>query len=168
MCSRIVTRRSTPDCSAEIERLRAALERADAVVIGAGSGLSASAGFAYSGARFERYFSDFDAEYGFSRHVHRRLLSRIRSLEEYWAYWSRYIFVNRYHGRAAAGLRGSAGAGAGTRTISCSPPTWTTASRRRASIRSACFTRRGITACSSAARRAVRRHGTMKRSSAKW
>ena len=90
-----MTRRSTPDCSAEIERLRAALERADAVVIGAGSGLSASAGFAYSGARFERYFSDFGAKYGFSD-MYTGGFFPYPSQEEYWAYWSRYILVNRY------------------------------------------------------------------------
>ena len=90
-----MTRRSTPDCSAEIERLRAALERADAVVIGAGAGLSASAGFAYSGARFERYFSDFGAKYGFSD-MYTGGFFPYPSQEEYWAYWSRYILVNRY------------------------------------------------------------------------
>ncbi len=90
-----MTRRSTPDCSAEIERLRAALERADAVVIGAGSGLSTSAGFTYSGARFERYFSDFGAKYGFSD-MYTGGFFPYPSQEEYWAYWSRYILVNRY------------------------------------------------------------------------
>ena len=90
-----MTKRSTPDCSAEIERLCAALERADAVVIGAGAGLSASAGFAYSGARFERYFSDFGAKYGFSDMYTGGFFPYL-SQEEYWAYWSRYILVNRY------------------------------------------------------------------------
>ena len=90
-----MTKRSTPDCSAEIERLRTALERADAVVIGAGAGLSASAGFAYSGARFERYFSDFGAKYGFSD-MYTGGFFPYPSQEEYWAYWSRYILVNRY------------------------------------------------------------------------
>ena len=58
--------RSTGSCSASIERLRAGLERCDAVVIGAGAGLSASAGYAYSGERFEKYFADFIAKYGFT------------------------------------------------------------------------------------------------------
>ena len=90
-----MTKRSTPDCSAEIERLCAALERADAVVIGAGAGLSTSAGFTYSGARFERYFSDFGAKYGFSDMYTGGFFPYL-SQEEYWAYWSRYILVNRY------------------------------------------------------------------------
>lgn len=52
------------DYSAQIERLRAALDAAEAVVIGAGVGLLTSAGFTYSGERFERYFSDFAEKYG--------------------------------------------------------------------------------------------------------
>lgn len=52
------------DYSAQIERLRAALDAAEAVVIGAGAGLSTSAVFTYSGERFERYFSDFAEKYG--------------------------------------------------------------------------------------------------------
>ena len=65
MCSRTGTMRSTGNCSAEIERLGAALEQADTVLIGAGAGLSASAGFTYDGERFQRYFSDFEEKYGF-------------------------------------------------------------------------------------------------------
>ena len=52
------------DYSAQIERLRAALDAAEAVVIGAGKGLSRCPGFTYSGERFERYFSDFAEKYG--------------------------------------------------------------------------------------------------------
>ena len=55
-----------PDCSAQTERLRDALRGCDAVVIGAGAGLSASAGFVYDGERFEKNFSDFARRYGFS------------------------------------------------------------------------------------------------------
>ena len=66
MCSKTSTGKSTPDFSAQIEKLKKALKNADAVLIGAGAGLSTSAGFTYSGARFETYFSDFAAKYGFS------------------------------------------------------------------------------------------------------
>ena len=52
--------------SSSLERLRAALDACDAVVIGAGAGLSASAGYTYSGERFEKYFADFIAKYGFT------------------------------------------------------------------------------------------------------
>ena len=59
MCSRIGTEKSTEAYWQKIERLRMELLQADAVVIGAGSGLSAAAGFTYSGERFEKYFGDF-------------------------------------------------------------------------------------------------------------
>ena len=64
MFSKIWTKTSTPDFLAQMERLKTAIAEADAVVIGAGAGLSTAAGFTYSGERFERYFSDFAAKYG--------------------------------------------------------------------------------------------------------
>lgn len=57
--------RSTGDYSAEIDRLKRKIETADAIVIGAGAGLSTAAGSTYSGERFEKYFSDFEEKYGF-------------------------------------------------------------------------------------------------------
>ena len=95
MFSRIWTKQSTGSSSAKIERLKTALESADAVVIGAGSGLSTSAGFTYSGERFEQYFSDFYAKYGFSD-MYSGGFYPYETPEEYWAYWSRYVFINRY------------------------------------------------------------------------
>ena len=83
------------DCSAQIGRLRKALDNADAVVIGAGSGLSAAAGFSYSGERFERHFSDFAAKYGF-HDMYSGGFYPFPTKEEFWAYWSRYILINRY------------------------------------------------------------------------
>ena len=83
------------DYSAQIEWLRAALDAADAVVIGAGAGLSTSAGFTYSGERFERYFSDFAEKYGIGD-MYSGGFYPFPTREEYWAYWSRYIFINRY------------------------------------------------------------------------
>ena len=76
-------------------RLQRALDDADAVVIGAGAGLSAAAGFTYSGGRFERYFSDFAEKYGF-QDMYTGGFSPFSSQEEFWAYWSRYIYINRY------------------------------------------------------------------------
>ena len=64
MFLKTLTEKYTPDCSAQIKQLKEALGNADAVVIGAGSGLSSAAGFAYSGERFDRYFSDFAKKYG--------------------------------------------------------------------------------------------------------
>ena len=82
-------------CSAQIERLWTALRGADAVVIGAGSGLSTAAGFSYAGERFEQYFSDFAERYGF-RDMYSGGFYPFPTREEFWAYWSRYILINRY------------------------------------------------------------------------
>ena len=78
-----------------IDRLYRALQEADAVMIGAGAGLSASAGFLYDGERFQRYFQDFAHQYGF-HDMYTGGFYPYDSAEEYWAYWSRYIWVNRY------------------------------------------------------------------------
>ena len=72
-----------------------ALSETESIVIGAGSGLSTSAGFTYSGERFERYFSDFRDKYGFSD-MYSGGFYPFPTEEEEWAYWSRYIFINRY------------------------------------------------------------------------
>ena len=95
MFSKNRTKESTESCSEQIERLQAALETSDAIVIGAGAGLSASAGLTYSGERFERYFSDFYRKYGISD-MYSGGFYPFETLEEYWAWWSRHIFYNRY------------------------------------------------------------------------
>lgn len=77
------------------ERLKELLWQADAVLVGAGAGLSTSAGFTYSGERFRMYFSDFEKKYGF-HDMYSGGFYPYDSLEEYWAYWSRYIYINRY------------------------------------------------------------------------
>lgn len=86
---------STENCWKQINRLKSEIKSADAVAIGAGSGLSASAGFTYTGQRFEDNFSDFIRKYGF-RDMYSGGFYPFESLEEYWAYWSRYVFINRY------------------------------------------------------------------------
>ncbi len=85
----------TKDYSAETDRLRKAIDEADAIVIGAGAGLSTSAGFTYSGERFDKYFSDFKNKYGF-RDMYSGGFYPFEAPEEMWAYWSRYIYINRY------------------------------------------------------------------------
>ena len=90
-----MTKRSTAGYSTQIEQLQQALDCADAVVIGAGAGLSASAGFVYNGERFEQYFSDFRAKYGFED-MYTGGFYPYSTAEEHWAYWSRYIWINRY------------------------------------------------------------------------
>ena len=85
----------TKDCSADIAKLKEALDRADAVLIGAGAGLSTSAGYTYSGKRFHENFHDFEAKYGF-HDMYSGGFCNFDSDEEKWAFWSRNIFLNRY------------------------------------------------------------------------
>ncbi|MGN0292923.1 MAG: SIR2 family NAD-dependent protein deacylase [Lachnospiraceae bacterium] len=89
------TKESTGNCSKLIERLKQELEAADAVLIGAGAGLSVSAGLTYSGERFEQYFSDFRLRYGITD-MYSGGFYPFDTLEEYWAWWSRHIYCNRY------------------------------------------------------------------------
>lgn len=79
----------------EIKRLQLEIRTADAIVIGAGAGLSTAAGFTYSGERFEKYFSDFEAKYGF-HDMYSGGFYPFETPEEMWAYWSRNIWCNRY------------------------------------------------------------------------
>ncbi len=87
--------RYTRNYSDEIDRLKKEIETADAIVIGAGAGLSTAAGFTYSGERFERFFSDFEAKYGF-HDMYSGGFFPFETPEEMWAYWSRFIYCNRY------------------------------------------------------------------------
>ncbi len=84
--------RSYEDKLSDIKELTA---NADAIVIGAGAGLSTSAGFTYSGERFDKYFSDFKERYKFTD-MYSGGFYPYETLEEYWAFWSRYIYINRY------------------------------------------------------------------------
>lgn len=79
----------------QIQKLKTALDEADAVVIGAGAGLSTSAGFTYDGERFQKHFADFEAKYGF-HDMYSGGFYPYATPEEHWAYWSRYIRINRY------------------------------------------------------------------------
>lgn len=83
------------DYSEQILKLKTAVENCDTVLIGAGAGLSTSAGFAYSGKRFRDNFADFEYKYGF-HDMYSGGFYPYGSLEEYWAFWSRYVFLNRY------------------------------------------------------------------------
>ncbi len=95
MFSKIPITKSTARYSDNVNRLREALDAADSVVVGAGAGLSTSAGFTYSGDRFRRYFADFEKKYGF-HDMYSGGFYPYSSPKEFWAYWSRYIFINRY------------------------------------------------------------------------
>lgn len=81
--------------SDKITQVAEKINSADAVIIGAGAGLSTSAGFTYSGERFDKYFTDFKEKYGFTDMYYGGFYP-YKTLEEYWAYWSRYIYINRY------------------------------------------------------------------------
>lgn len=95
MFSKTAITKSTDACYDKISRLKQELNTAAAVVIGAGAGLSTSAGFTYTGERFQKYFGDFIAKYG-CRDMYSGGFYPFGSLEEHWAYWSRYIYINRY------------------------------------------------------------------------
>lgn len=95
MFGRMSITKYTGNYSDEIKRLKKAIEEADAVVIGAGAGLSTSAGFVYNGERFEKHFSDFGKKYGF-KDMYSGGFYPYETPEEMWAYWSKFIFVNRY------------------------------------------------------------------------
>ena len=95
MFSQRKTMKFTADYFDNIRRRKQKIVTADAIVIGAGAGLSTAAGFTYSGERFEKYFSDFIQKYGFSD-MYSGGFFPFESPEEHWAYWSRYIYINRY------------------------------------------------------------------------
>ena len=95
MFSRMKITTSTGTYSDNIQKLKKALDECDAVVIGAGAGLSTSAGFVYDGERFEKFFSEFGKKYGF-KDMYSGGFYPYKTPEEMWAYWSKFIFVNRY------------------------------------------------------------------------
>lgn len=95
MFSRIMTAKYTENYSEQIDKLKKVINECDAVVIGAGAGLSTAAGFTYTGERFDKYFSDFKEKYGFND-MYSGGFYPYRTKEEFWAYWSRYIYINRY------------------------------------------------------------------------
>lgn len=94
MSSKTATTKSTEICWNK-EMVKRSMESADAIVIGAGAGLSASAGFTYSGKRMKDNFPDFIEKYGF-KDMYSAGFYPYRTPEEYWAYWSRYVHINRY------------------------------------------------------------------------
>lgn len=95
MFSRRQTTTSIGNYWSQIKRLKQETAAADAIVIGAGAGMSVSAGMSYSGERFEGNFSDFHKKYGITD-MYAGGFYPYDTLEEYWAWWSRHIFINRY------------------------------------------------------------------------
>lgn len=95
MFSRMSITKSTENYWQQIDKLKNEIKTADAVLIGAGAGLSTSAGLTYSGERFMKYFSDFHQKYGIND-IYSGGFYPYDTLEEYWAWWSRHIYYNRY------------------------------------------------------------------------
>lgn len=83
------------DYSSKVKEVKDLINEADAIVIGAGSGLSTAAGFEYSGSRFEKYFSDLKQRYGIED-MYTGGFYQYPTPEAYWAFWSRSIWINRY------------------------------------------------------------------------
>ena len=79
----------------QIERLKKEIESANAIVIGAGAGLSTAAGLTYSGERFEKYFGDFAARFGI-QDMYSGGFYPFPDEETRWAWWARHIYYNRY------------------------------------------------------------------------
>lgn len=88
-------KQNAENTAAQINSLRQALEQAEAVIIGAGAGLSTAAGFAYRGECFQAYFQGFEEKYHFND-MYSGGFFPYETLNEYWAYWSRNIYANRY------------------------------------------------------------------------
>ena len=78
-----------------IQKLKKEILTADAIVIGAGAGLSTAAGFTYSGDRFQKYFGDFASEFGI-RDMYSGGFYPFPDAETRWAWWARHIYYNRY------------------------------------------------------------------------
>ena len=79
----------------KIEQLQQALKQAEVIIIGAGAGLSSAAGYNYTGERFQKWFKDFENKYHI-KDMYTGGFYPYTTLNEYWAYWSRYIYINRY------------------------------------------------------------------------
>ena len=79
----------------QIRKLKEKMQNAEAIVLGAGSGLSTAAGLTYSGERFHKYFFDFAKKYPI-QDIYSGGFFPFESPEEFWAWWSRHIYFNRY------------------------------------------------------------------------
>ena len=79
----------------QVRKLKEKIQNVEAIVLGAGSGLSTAAGLTYSGERFQKYFFDFAKKYPI-RDIYSGGFFPFESPEEFWAWWSRHIYFNRY------------------------------------------------------------------------
>ena len=79
----------------KIQKLKEIIKNADSVLIGAGAGLSTSAGMLYSGETFQKNFSDFIKKYNFTD-LYTAGFHDFKDPQEYWSFWSRFIHFERY------------------------------------------------------------------------
>ena len=79
----------------QVRKLKEKIQNAEAIVLGAGSGLSTAAGLTYSGERFHKYFFDFAKKYPI-QDIYSGGFFPFESPEGFWAWWSRHIYFNRY------------------------------------------------------------------------
>ena len=93
--NRPILREGNQSLEETVSRLKEEIDTADAIVIGAGAGLSTAAGFTYSGERFRKYFSDFEERFGI-HYMYSGGFYPYPDAETRWAFWARNIYVNRY------------------------------------------------------------------------
>ena len=86
---------TTGDFDSEINKLKEVFQNADAIIVGAGAGLSSSAGYDFGGERLQKYFVDFVEKYGM-KDMYTGCFADFETNEERWAYWSRWAWLNRY------------------------------------------------------------------------
>lgn len=81
------------EISNKIVKIKDLIKNADCVLIGAGAGLSTSAGIEYSGKRFENNFADFIKKYHFTD-MYSSGFYDFQTEEEKWAYWAKHMYIN--------------------------------------------------------------------------
>ncbi|MGI6070030.1 MAG: SIR2 family NAD-dependent protein deacylase [Blautia sp.] len=73
------------------------LSQADAMLIGAGAGLSTAAGLTYGGDRFTENFQEFIQKYGsaYMTDMYSAGFYPFPTEEKRWGYWSKHVYLNR-------------------------------------------------------------------------
>ena len=78
-----------------IQKLKNLIKETNTIIIGAGAGLSTSAGMLYAGKEFEKNFGDFIQKYNF-KDLYSASFFDFKDQQEFWAFWSRLIHYERY------------------------------------------------------------------------
>ena len=81
----------------QIEQAADMVKEADAVLIGAGAGLSTAAGLNYGGKRFKNNFGEFIDKYGsmYMKDMYSAGFYPFPTEEAKWGYWSKHSYINR-------------------------------------------------------------------------